>query len=165
MNSDLFESCGRFWVFQICWPTECSTFTESPFRIWNSSTGIPSPPLALFVEMFPKAYLTSHSMISGSRWVITPLWSSGLWRSFLYSSSVYSCHNIYVLIYTHKWLPRWLSDKESTCQCKRHRRRGFNSWVIKIPWRRKWQATPIFLPRKFHGQRMLAACSPWVHEE
>ena len=42
--------------------------------------------------MLPKAYLTLHSRMSGSRWVITPLWLSGSWRSFLYSSSVYSCH-------------------------------------------------------------------------
>ena len=42
--------------------------------------------------MLPKAHLTSHSRISGSSWVITPLWLSGSWRSFLYSSSVYSCH-------------------------------------------------------------------------
>ena len=45
---DLFQSCGHWWVFQISWHTECSTFTISSFRIWNSSTGIPSPPLALF---------------------------------------------------------------------------------------------------------------------
>ena len=60
------------WVFQICWHIESSTFIASSFRIWNSSTGIPSPPLALFVVMLPKAYLTSHSRMSGSRWVITP---------------------------------------------------------------------------------------------
>ena len=42
--------------------------------------------------MLPKAHLTSHSRIFGSRWVTTPLWLSGSWRSFLYSSSVYSCH-------------------------------------------------------------------------
>ena len=54
------------WVFQICWHIECSTFTASSFRIWNSSTGIPSPPLALFVVMLSKAYLTSHSRMSGS---------------------------------------------------------------------------------------------------
>ena len=42
--------------------------------------------------MLPKAHLTSHSRLSGSRWVITPLWLSGSLRSFLYSSSVYSCH-------------------------------------------------------------------------
>ena len=68
----------------------CSTFTVSSFRIWNSSTGIPSPPLALFTVILPKAHLTSHSRMSGSRWVITPSSLSGSWRSFLYSSSVYS---------------------------------------------------------------------------
>ena len=92
MKTDLFQLCGHCWVFQMCWHIECSTFTASSFMIWNSSTGIPSPPLALFVVMLPKAHLTSHSRISGSRWVITPLWLSGSWRSFLDSSSVYSCH-------------------------------------------------------------------------
>ena len=91
-ETDLFQSYGHCWVFQICWHIECSTFIASPFRIWNSSTGIPSPPLALFIVMIPKAYLTSHFRISGSRWVITPSWWSGSWRSFLYSSSVYSYH-------------------------------------------------------------------------
>ena len=51
----LFQSCGRCWLFQISWYIECSTFTASSFRIWNSSTGIPSPPLALFTVMLPKA--------------------------------------------------------------------------------------------------------------
>ena len=58
--------------FYICWYIEFSTFTASSFRIWNSSTGIPSPPLALFVVMLSKAHLTSHSMMSGFSWVITP---------------------------------------------------------------------------------------------
>ena len=53
---------------------------------------IPSPPLALFVVMLPKVHLTSHSRMSDSRWVITSLWLSWSWRSFLYSSSVYSCY-------------------------------------------------------------------------
>ena len=87
-ETDIFQSCGHSWVFQICWHIECNTFTVSSFRIWYSSTGIPSPPLALFVAMLPKAHLTLHSRMSGSRWVITS-WS---WSSFLYSSSVYSCH-------------------------------------------------------------------------
>ena len=72
------QFCGHCWVFQICWHIECSTFTASSFRIWMSSTGIPSPPLALFVMMLPKAHLTSHSRMSGSRWVITPSQLSGL---------------------------------------------------------------------------------------
>ena len=55
------ENCpfpGHCWVFQICWHIECSTFTASSSRIWNSSTGIPSPPLALFIVILPKAHLT-----------------------------------------------------------------------------------------------------------
>ena len=85
MKTNLFQSCGHCWGFQFCWHIECSTFTASSFRIWNSSTGMPSPPLALFVVMLSKAHLTSHSRMSGSRWVITPSWLSGSWRSFLYS--------------------------------------------------------------------------------
>ena len=91
MKTDLFQSRAHCWVLQICWHNECSTFTASSFRIWNSSIGIPSPPLALFIVMLSKTHLTSHSRMSGSRWVITPLWLSGSWRSVLYSS-VYSCH-------------------------------------------------------------------------
>ena len=74
-KTDLFQCCGHCWVFQVCWQIERSTFTASSFRIWNSSTGIPSsPPLALFIVMLPKAHLTLHSRMSDSRWVITPSW-------------------------------------------------------------------------------------------
>ena len=51
-----------------------------------------------------------------------------------------------------------LSGKESACQCTRHR---FDPWVGKIPWRRKRQPSPLFLPGKFHGQRTLAGYNPW----
>ena len=83
MKTDLFQSCGHCWVFQICWHIEYSTFTASSFRIWNSSTGIPSPPLALFLVMLHKAHLTSHFRMSGSKWVITLSRLSESWRSFL----------------------------------------------------------------------------------
>ena len=53
----------------------------------------------------------------------------------------------------------WLSGKESTCQCRRYR---FNFWVRKLPWRRKWQPSPVFLPGKSHGQRSLVAIVHWV---
>ena len=86
----LLQSCGHYWVSRICWHIEFNTFTASSFRMWNSSTGIPSHPLALFVVMLSKVHLTSHSRMSGSRWVITPALLSGSWRSFLYSSSVFS---------------------------------------------------------------------------
>ena len=59
---------------------------------------------------------------------------------------------------SHSWLPWWLSGKESACQCK------FDPWVRKIPWRRKWQPTPVFLFGQSHGQRSLVAYSPWGHQ-
>ena len=59
--------------------------------------------------------------------------------------------------YTHE-LPWWLSGEESACQC---RRLGFSPWDGKIPWRRKWQPTPVCLPGKSHGQKSLAGCSLW----
>ena len=54
--------------------------------------------------------------------------------------------------------PRWLLGKESACQCRRPR---FNPWFKKIPWRRKWEPTPVFLPGKSHGQMSLVGYSPW----
>ena len=61
--------------------------------------------------------------------------------------------------------PGGTSGKESTCQSRRCRRRGFDPWVRKIPCRRKWQPTPVFLPEKFHGQRSLTDYSPWYCKE
>ena len=103
MKTDLFKSCGLCWVFQICWHIECSTFTASSFRIWNSSAEIPSPPLTLFVVMLPKAHLTSHTRMNGSRWVTTPSWLLGSLRSFLYSSDL------------SEGFPYGSAGKESTC--------------------------------------------------
>ena len=55
------------------------------------------------------------------------------------------------------------SGKESPCQhtiCKRHK---FDPWVGKMPWRKAWQPTPVFLPGEFHGLTRLVGYSPWVH--
>ena len=81
------------WHFLVLWPLLSFPnllaywvqhfIRASSFRILNSSTGIPSPPLALLAVIFPMAHLTSRFRMSGSRWVITPSWLSGSWRSFL----------------------------------------------------------------------------------
>ena len=55
--------------------------------------------------------------------------------------------------------------KESTCQCRRCWRCRSDFWVKKVPWSRKWQLTPVFLPREFYGQSSLAGYSPWGHKE
>ena len=57
--------------------------------------------------------------------------------------------------------PGGANGKDATCQRRRHKRRGFDPWVGKIPWSRKWQSTPVFLPGKSHGQRNLVGYSPW----
>ena len=62
-------------------------------------------------------------------------------------------------------LPGQCSDKESACQCKWHKRCGFDPWAGKIPWRRKRQPTPVLLPGKSHGQRNLGGYSPWSGQE
>ena len=86
--------------FQVCWHIECSTVTTSSFRIWNSSTGIPSPPLALSIEMLPEAHLTSHSRVSGSRWVMA--------HSFIELDKAVVHHTcltgLYVELYKKMWV-------------------------------------------------------------
>ena len=49
--------------------------------------------------------------------------------------------------------PGGTSGKQSACQSRRHKRHGFNPWVGKMPWRRKWQPAPVFLPGESHGHR------------
>ena len=105
MKTDLFQSCGHRWVFQICWHIECNRVTESSFRIWNSSAGILSPPLALFVVILPKAHLSSQSRMSGFRWVTKPLRVSRSLRHLLYSFSVYSCHLFFISSASVRSLP------------------------------------------------------------
>ena len=57
------------------------------------------------------------------------------------------------------------SGKESPCQCRRRRRHRFDLWVGTMPWNRKWQPTPLFLPGEFHGQRSLVDPRSWGHKE
>ena len=62
----------------------------------------------------------------------------------------------------HHELPQWHSGKEPTCQCGKCR---VDPWVWKIPWWRKWQTAPVFLPRESQGQRRLAGYSLWGGKE
>ena len=86
----------------------------------------------------------------GRLWVWPPPPSRPVWRCSVYMSFNKS--------YVWAGLPWWLSGKEPTCQCRRH---GFNPWVRKIRWTRKWQLTLVFLHGKPHGQRNLVGYSPW----
>ena len=119
------QPCGHYWVFQICWHIECSTFTASSFRIWNKlKFYLKFNWNSLISTSFvcsdtSKARLTLHSRMSGSRWVITASWLSGSWRSFLYNSSVYSCH-LFTSTKTSYclWCMQvWEADSFKVCPC------------------------------------------------
>ena len=58
-----------------------------------------------------------------------------------------------------------IGGKEPTCQCRKHKRHGFDPWFGKIPWRREWQPTPVFLTGESHGQRSMANYSPQGRKE
>ena len=58
--------------------------------------------------------------------------------------------------------PGGSDGKESACNAGDP---GFDPWVGKIPWRRAWQPTPVFLHRKSHGQKSLVGYSPWGRKE
>ena len=77
-----------------------------------------------------------------------------------YEERIYGKYNYGILNKTG--LPWWLNSKESAFQC---RRCGFNPWVRKIPWRREWPPTQVFLPGKSHGQRSLVGYLPEVAKE
>ena len=61
--------------------------------------------------------------------------------------------------------PCGASGKEPACQRKRHKRLGFNPWVRKIPWRKAWQPTPVFLTGESHGQKSLVGYSPRAYKD
>ena len=90
MKTDLYQSCDQCWIFQICWHIECGTFAASSFRIWNSSTGIPLPPLALFVVILPKANLTSYSRMSA-------LGQRSLYHDYLGHKDLFCIHLLCIL--------------------------------------------------------------------
>ena len=90
MKTDIFQSRGHCWGFQICWHNSAALHSIISQDL-KAQLEFQSPPRTLFLVMLPDAHLTWHSRMSGSQWVITLSWLSGSWRSFLYSSSLYSC--------------------------------------------------------------------------
>ena len=91
----------------------------------------------------------------------------GAWQAIVHGvakswtqMSVCMCAHTHTYTHTHiihKGFPGGTSGKEPAWQCRRHKRWGFDPWVGKIPWRRAWQPTPVFLPGESHGQRSLWA--------
>ena len=95
--------------------------------------------------------------IAFSAYVMSPLINSTQYHHFRHWSENASKNRL--------GFPGVSSSKDPACQCWRHKRHWFHPWVMKIPWRRAWQPSPIFLPGEFHGQRSLAGYSPWGHKD
>ena len=101
--------------------------------------------------------------VNSRLWVITlaaligknvPLWWERLyWLTDLWESLIKG-------VTRHMLGSPGSSGEESACQCRRAKTLGFDPWVEKIPWMRKWQLTPIFLSGQSHGQRSLGGCNP-----
>ena len=115
---------------------------STAIRLWNSSV------LCLLNNVVSFLYLPREL----NRMRNTP------WGNIPKGIVVYYLQQYYIwlVIYITRELPWWLSDKESSCQCRNLRRHRFNPWVGKIPWSRKWQLAPVVLSDKFPGQRSLA---------
>ena len=86
--------------------------------------------------------------------------SNNIFRSFFWSIQPLILSYFYFLCFPE--FPGHSDGKESACKAEDP---GSNPRVKKIPWRRKWKPTPIFLPGEFHGQRSLVGYSPWGHKE
>ena len=136
------EACGSTQTAQ---HSQCPTWTD-PWSLWKHPPG-PLSPLKLS-SLFPFCRSSPHGPVPSRKGRGEQLGSWTQARSGDRFGGREQC------------LPRWLSGKESACQC---RRLGFHPWIRKIPWRRKWQPTPVFLPKKSHGQRSLAGYNPWSH--
>ena len=89
-------------------------------------------------------------------------------NSRTYSFYLFSRISIYLIQLFHtikvssSTLPWWLRWQRICLQCRRPR---FDPWVRKIPWRREWQPTSVFLPGESHEQRSLVGYNPWSHKE
>ena len=97
--------------------------------------------------------MSPHCLLH-SQWEVSSLLHL---RSVLLPHFYSSLSSVFYHLLFELWL---LRCREPACQCPRHKRCRFNPWVGKIPWRRAWQPTPVFLPGKSHGQRILASYSP-----
>ena len=139
-------SCGR-WAL-VPWPgIEPGHCALGEYRVLV--TGPPGKSQSFFLWSFPYSYTQLFAPACVTSYILKfPIWPWFLPNCVL-----------------ERGLPKWLSGQESVHQCRRLKRHGFNPWVRKIPWRGKWQLTPVFLPGKFHGERSLAGYHPQGHRE
>ena len=137
---------GRAWWAAVCGVTQGRT------RLRGLSSSILSTPHlynSLPILGFPPPSPWNHKLLKYKENALLIFAAIPIWNYCVFS-----------LFCLWDEIPRWLSGKESACQRRRCRRRGFDPSVRKISWRRAWQPTPVFLPGEAHGQRHLSDNSP-----
>ena len=158
---------------RIMTPAMCSLFALMPeanqFTSQSRKTGC-----LLCMDSFVQFFIFSCNIsghplstkhCSGLEWHGT--WISSFHRTYSERKGQEISKQINQLDKFRKWsvTPSGSADKEYACQSRRYKRLGFESWVGKIPWRRKWQLPLVFLSGKFHGQRSLVSYSQWGRKE
>ena len=118
------------------------------------------------IDWFSNIKLTFHSNPTWSWFAMFYIYCWVCFAKFMRESGLFSC--IVCFYYQSNaglmGFPRRCSVKEPACQCRGHKRCGFDPWVGKMPWRRRWQPTAESLPSKSHGQRNLVGYSPWDYK-
>ena len=154
VNSSLLIYFRLGWVVTAVWAFRCY---GEPGPLFIAVCGLCVAAASLVTEHrlsgVPAALVVAPRLGSCSSWAVAlehRLISCGAEAELLHSMRSWS-------------LPGGASGKESTGQCRRCQM--FTPWVGKIPWRRKWQPIPIFLPGESHGRRSLAGYSPWGRKE
>ena len=110
----------------------------------------------------PPQYSCLENPMDGGAWWAIVHWVAQSWTHFKSHRAWWRRAFLFLSAYSGFGLPRWLSSKESACQCRRCR---VHPWAGKIPWRRKQQLTPLFLPGKFHARRNMEGYSPRSRKE
>ena len=126
-------------------------------QICALSQGVTSRPgLSSFLRPVAAVPLSYGDGVEGGR---VGFWDSD---SCLIFKKPREAGTIIPMLHVRKGLPWWLRQYGICLQC---RRPGFDPWVGKIPWRREWQPTPVFLPGGYYGRKSLAGCSLCDHKE
>ena len=110
----------------------------------------------------PLQYSCLENIMSRGAWLAVVYWvaKSWIWLKQQQHTHTHTLSLSLSLI----WAFQVASGKESVYQCRRHRRCRFDPWVRTIPWSRKWQLTPVFVPGEFQGQRSLVGTIYWFAE-
>ena len=136
---------------------------------WLSLKPLWMPKLSVFCLVTPSSWQCDKGSLAPQRGGSHSALDAGWREARLSSSSWESMDGVMplperkreILCFLEGFPGGYPSDKELASQYRRWKRGGFESWVSKIPWRRAWQPTPVFLPEVSHGQRSLADYSPW----